>query len=130
MHYWMLSFVILILLIPYVSSLKCYVCNSNEDPTCADSDNLGKFVKQCPQREDPYCRKIVQRVDQETSIVRTCGSKVGTKLCYKTAGTHTASVCSCDEELCNTAVTYNVQQRFMTILSSITTLIITMILLR
>ncbi len=27
-------------------------------------------------------------VNKQTSIVRTCGSKIGAKLCYKTAGTN------------------------------------------
>ncbi|UJR36165.1 hypothetical protein I4U23_028899 [Adineta vaga] len=130
MQYWILSFVILILLIPYVTSLKCYVCNSNEDPACDFDDQLSNFAKQCPEKEDPYCRKISQKVDGYMSIIRACGSKIGSKLCYKTAGTHTANVCSCNDDLCNTAVTFNGPQRFMTILSSVVAITITLILLR
>jgi hypothetical protein len=31
-------------------------------------------------------------VNKETSVVRTCGSKIGAKSCYKTAGTNSVRI--------------------------------------
>jgi len=125
-----LTFIILLALIPSITTLQCYVCNSNEDSNCANGENLTKFKQQCYQTTDPYCRKIVQTVNKETSIVRTCGSKIGAKSCYKTAGINNANVCSCNTDFCNNAPSFNRQQQMMTILSSIVVIAITMIVLR
>jgi len=125
-----LTFIILLALIPSITTLQCYVCNSNEDPTCANGENLNKFKQQCYQTVEPYCRKISQTVNKETSIVRACGSKIGAKACYKTAGLNHANVCSCNTDLCNNAPNFNRQQQMMTILSSIVAVAITMIVLR
>ncbi|CAF0822988.1 unnamed protein product [Adineta steineri] len=130
MQYLMLIFVVLLALIPSITTLNCYVCNSNKDFGCLTDSNLAQFESQCSDTEDPYCRKIVQTVDSMTSVVRACGSKTGAKSCYKTAGNNHASVCSCNIDLCNTAANLNGQQRFMMIIQSIAALIITMMLLR
>jgi len=126
-----LTFFILLALIPSITTLQCYVCNSNENPKCASGENLDDFKHQCSPAPEPYCRKIVQTVNKATSIVRTCGSKIGAKSCYKTAGTNSASVCSCNLDFCNNAPSFNrQQQQMMTIFSSIVVLAITMIVLR
>ncbi len=52
-------------LVPSITSLQCYVCNSNEDPNCASDGNLDAFKQQCSQTNDPYCRKIVQTSNDE-----------------------------------------------------------------
>lgn len=74
------------ILVPTITTLKCYVCNENESPSCADESALAKFVSECKETVDPHCRKISQTVNEKTTIVRTCGSKTGSKSCYKTAG--------------------------------------------
>ncbi len=100
-------------LVPSITTLKCYVCNSNENSKCSAGETLEEFKIQCPSVTDPYCRKIVQTsndekinatkikkkqcilfllVNKETSVVRTCGSKIGAKSCYKTAGTNSVRI--------------------------------------
>ncbi|CAF2387014.1 unnamed protein product [Rotaria sp. Silwood2] len=131
MKYEMLTFVILFVLIPSVISLECYFCNSNDDENCA-SDNIPDGYKHhCNVTSEPYCRKIAQTIDNIKSVVRTCGTKSGSKSCYKTAGKNTASVCSCNTNYCNNAISFNQQQqKVMTMISSIIILAITMIFLR
>jgi hypothetical protein len=72
---------------------------------CGNDDNLGGFKAVCNgSLVEPHCRKMVQTgqktknikskktdvlfflVEKKTSIVRSCGSKIGAKSCYKTAG--------------------------------------------
>ncbi|CAF0859496.1 unnamed protein product [Adineta ricciae] len=126
--------VLFLALIPTITTLQCYQCNSLEDAACADAegDNLAKFAQNCPQPSsaDLYCRKIVQIVNKEKSIVRSCGLKKGTKDCYKTAGVNHASVCSCQGDLCNSAPSSNRQQQWMTIVSSIMVVAVSMIFVR
>ena len=74
------------ILVPTITTLKCYVCNENESPSCADESALTKFATECKETVDPHCRKISQIVNDKTTVVRTCGSKTGSKSCYKTAG--------------------------------------------
>lgn len=97
--------------------MKCYECNSLENEDCAGGENLpDKYLKPCiAPHNNPtavsYCRKIdqtgkIQLIDQlnfviwsllilvnnKKSVVRSCGVGIGTKECYKTAGTN--SVCT------------------------------------
>ncbi|CAF1025193.1 unnamed protein product [Rotaria sordida] len=125
-----LTLIVLVALIPSITTLKCFVCNSNEHPTCANAGELNIFQKECNVTVEPHCRTITQTVNQEKSVVRACGSKATTKSCYKTAGFNNANVCSCNTELCNNAPNFNRQQQIMTILSSIIVVAITMIMLR
>lgn len=46
--------------VPSIGSLQCYVCNSNEDASCAEGHDLNKFVQTCKETVQPYCRKIDQ----------------------------------------------------------------------
>ncbi|CAF1011734.1 unnamed protein product [Adineta steineri] len=127
-----LTLIVLLVLIPSITTLKCYVCNSNEKSACASDGKLNeKLTQTCPSNmEDPYCRKMVQTVNGDTSIVRSCGSKIGSKECYKTPGVNTANVCSCKTDLCNNAPSFNRQQQMMTILSSFIVVATAMIFLR
>ncbi|CAF0954584.1 unnamed protein product [Rotaria magnacalcarata] len=134
MKFGIFSYAILFVLIPLISTetsnLNCYVCNSNVDEGC-DGDSVPDVYKvECSARTNPYCRKIIQTVDEQKSVVRTCGSKVGSKSCYKTPGKNNAQVCSCDFDFCNQATSLNRQERIMTMMSSIIILTITMLIIR
>ena len=76
---------------PTITTLKCYVCNENENAACADETALAKFATECQEKNEPYCRKISQTVNGKNTVVRTCGSKTGSKSCYKTAGKNNVS---------------------------------------
>ncbi|CAF2605280.1 unnamed protein product [Rotaria sp. Silwood2] len=125
-----LTLIILVALIPSITTLQCYVCNSNDNPECTDVSNLASFAKTCNETIDPYCRTISQTINEVKSIVRACGSKASLKSCYKTAGFNNANVCSCNVDLCNKAPNFNRQQQIMTILSSIIIVATTMVMLR
>ncbi|CAF3328762.1 unnamed protein product [Rotaria socialis] len=127
-----LTLVVLLVLIPSITTLKCYICNSNEDPKCTstNADDLAAFARDCTVPVEPYCRTITQTVNTDKSIVRTCGSRVTSKSCYKTAGLNSANVCSCNSDLCNSAPKFNQPQQIMTILSSIFVMATALIMLR
>ncbi|CAF1680348.1 unnamed protein product [Rotaria magnacalcarata] len=127
-----LTLVVLLILIPSITTLKCYVCNSNDDPRClnTNAEDLKVFGQECGISVDPYCRTITQTVNKDKSIVRACGSKITSKSCYKTAGLNSANVCSCNYDLCNSAPKFNQPQQIMTILSSIIVMATSLIMLR
>ncbi|CAF0740084.1 unnamed protein product [Didymodactylos carnosus] len=130
----MIVIVLLCVLVSSVNSaesLECYECNSNENEACSNGDaaSLSPFKATCAQ-EKPYCRKIVQTVQKKTSIVRACGSGLGNRACYKTAGQNSANVCSCNSNLCNHAGIDLKQNRILTFISSIIFILVTMLLLR
>jgi hypothetical protein len=53
-------------IVPSITTLKCYVCNSLENEKCANEGNLVESFKQtCPQTTEPYCRKIDQTSNNE-----------------------------------------------------------------
>ncbi|CAF0817981.1 unnamed protein product [Rotaria sp. Silwood1] len=130
MKFAIFTFVILTVLIPSVINLECYICNSNDNEDCASNNLPDKYIHNCDVNVEPYCRTILQTIDEKKSIVRTCGSKAGSKSCYKTIGKNTANVCSCNTNLCNNAISLNQQRRIITVISSITILAIPMIILR
>ncbi|PAV85804.1 hypothetical protein WR25_14392 [Diploscapter pachys] len=73
----------------FAQSTSCYQCTSNEKPDCESSDvaKLAPFKKNCPPLTDGQykgkpsigCRKILQSIEGENSVVRECayaGNKV------------------------------------------------------
>ena len=90
---------------------SCYVCNQNTDPDCKDpfTGNNDKFIQECP--EENFCRKMIQTVNGETSVVRQCAKelyKPNYEGCYKTAGKASQHICTCkpkDGKPCNTGFT-------------------------
>ncbi|CAF3716480.1 unnamed protein product [Rotaria socialis] len=134
MKFGIFSYAILFVLIPLISTttnqLKCYVCNSNVDEGC-DGDSVPDVYKvKCSAMIRPYCRKIIQTVGEQKSVVRTCGSAAGSKSCYKTPGKNNAQVCSYNHDFCNQATSFNRQERIMTMMSSIIILTISMLIIR
>lgn len=88
---------------------KCYSCNSNEDPSCADVYTPKEsHLADCTNGET-NCRKIVQEVEGVTSYVRQCAKELKSpdfEGCYKTAGKANQNVCTCkavDGKACNSA---------------------------
>ncbi|XP_028143040.1 uncharacterized protein LOC114336851 [Diabrotica virgifera virgifera] len=111
----------------YGSILQCYDCNSEYDPRCGDPFNpytIGMI--NCTDRNTPehlldpddpekklrptLCRKIVQRVEGKTRVIRGCGyikDSHDDKQCFRRTGTKNVEVihCSCTKSLCNAANT-------------------------
>jgi len=101
------------------SAATCYVCNSNEDSSCDDGytglntptqgySGLDKHKQACENGET-FCRKIIQKVKDVTSIVRQCAKELREENfegCYSTAGKSTQFVCTCNAKAgpCNTGV--------------------------
>lgn len=92
------------------STISCYVCNSNTDASCDDDYTPKDSHKEECTNSETHCRKTLQSVHGENSIVRQCAKelKVGSEeSCYKTSGKSTQTVCSCKSvngEPCNTGV--------------------------
>lgn len=88
----------------------CYVCNQNTDPSCGDVYQKKKnHLQECPA-DHGFCRKIVQYVEGERTVVRQCAKnlyKPNYEGCYKSAGKSTQHVCTCkpkgssDQDSCN-----------------------------
>lgn len=84
-----------------VKVTQCYVCNSNEDSSCNDVyQPQQNHIQDCTNGET-FCRKMIQTVHGETSIVRQCAKELKEadfEGCYKTAGKSTQNVCTCKAE--------------------------------
>ncbi|XP_060520031.1 uncharacterized protein LOC132698142 [Cylas formicarius] len=104
--------------------LRCYDCNSEFDPRCADPFNdytIG--IVNCSELKPPehlinfdqhpndklkptVCRKIVQKIQGKTRVIRECGYIQDTyddKNCALRSGTKDVQLiyCSCTKSLCN-----------------------------
>lgn len=91
-------------------AIQCYVCNSAEDSSCADEYSPKQAHKQECTNGETFCRKTIQYVRDETTVIRQCAKelyKPDYEGCYKTAGKSTQKVCTCkavNGMPCNTAV--------------------------
>jgi len=125
-------------------AIKCHQCNSHVNPECAKYDDSGAYIgqgtiKECPAGEK-YCRKILQVVRDEESIIRTCGSEEHRKaeedigyspkkpggFCYTTVmEEYNTEVCTCDpsiagvEEGCNGASAFSAVSALTAVLTAI-----------
>jgi len=123
-------------------AIKCHQCNSHVNPECAKYDDIGAYIgqgtlKDCPAGEK-YCRKILQVVRDEESIIRTCGSEEHRKagediayspkkkggFCYTTVmEEYNTEVCTCspefDEDGCNGASAFSAVSALAAVLTAI-----------
>ncbi|XP_042242012.1 uncharacterized protein LOC121879420 isoform X2 [Homarus americanus] len=96
--------------------LRCWECNSAFDPRCGEThfDSSTLDTVDCNQLEIShlnttpiYCRKIIQRIQEEVRTVRGCGwlqeKKVHAGGCYTRTGTKDIMItyCHCEENNCN-----------------------------
>ncbi|XP_059489063.1 uncharacterized protein LOC132204530 [Neocloeon triangulifer] len=107
---------VLCFLAPQGECIKCYECNSEYDPRCADpfdSYTIGEVDCDLKPKLDhlshlnaTLCRKISQKVNGLHRTVRSCGylpaedNKLG---CIMRSGTYEVNVvyCACQGDLCN-----------------------------
>ncbi|XP_050315119.1 uncharacterized protein LOC126749472 [Anthonomus grandis grandis] len=106
-------------------SLQCFDCNSEYDPRCGDPfDNYTIAFVNCSEIKPPehllnpeqmqqnqilkptVCRKIIQKIEGRTRIIRECGfmqDKRDDKECIRRSGTKNVEsiYCSCTKSLCN-----------------------------
>jgi hypothetical protein len=93
------------------AAASCYVCNSITEAGCNDPfSGKSDYVQECTKGET-FCRKVVQTVNGENSIIRQCAKELYKNEyegCYKTAGKASQQVCTCrakDGKPCNSAFT-------------------------
>jgi len=80
------------------ASISCYVCNSVEDSSCDDAYTPSDKHKQACENGETFCRKTVQSVRGEKSVIRQCAKELYKdefEGCYSTAGKSTQNVCTC-----------------------------------
>lgn len=83
------------------SNTYCYVCNQNTDSSCRDPYVPQKSHLQQCAADEPFCRKLVQTIGGNDTVVRQCGRapfKNGQAGCYKTSGKALQHVCTCIEK--------------------------------
>ncbi|KAL7648403.1 UNVERIFIED_CONTAM: hypothetical protein RMT77_000309 [Armadillidium vulgare] len=110
--------VLLTLFIGKGAGIKCWDCNSKNDPRCGalnfspysigsiDCDQ--KSFQHLKGQRPKYCRKIIQNIGEETRTIRGCGwldDKRAEGRCYTRTGTKDIMVtfCQCSGDMCNTA---------------------------
>ncbi|CAH2264725.1 jg5432 [Pararge aegeria aegeria] len=98
-----------------VFGIKCWSCQSDTDPKCADPfDNTTVPITNCMKEDGkwPMCRKIRQKVDGEWRISRGCAlldrSEIYSdrRLCLKQTESNETIIedCSClDRDGCNSS---------------------------
>ncbi|XP_025837112.1 uncharacterized protein LOC108736702 isoform X2 [Agrilus planipennis] len=99
-------------------ALKCYQCNSFEDPRCdslADSAISSKYYTDCKSLNGtltPFCRKTTTEVfmGNDYRVVRACGwelwKKINESKCYKSdTDFKFQTSCQCFTDGCNIAPT-------------------------
>ncbi|XP_054717896.1 uncharacterized protein LOC129227371 [Uloborus diversus] len=111
-------------------SIHCWECNSKYDPNCGEPfkpysmalvDCGQRFLKQDLATSATICRKLSQKVQGETRIIRSCGyidpQEAGT--CYNKAGTHLVftEYCQCSGDGCNKTGALRPLSGFLIVLS-------------
>jgi len=123
-------------------AIQCHQCNSHDNKECNKYDDNGVYtgvdtLTDCPGSEK-YCRKILQVVRDEESIIRTCGSAEHRKAgddeayspskkggyCYTTVmEEYNTEVCSCDPSIdgdgCNGASAFSAVSALTAVLTAI-----------
>ncbi|KAK3855634.1 hypothetical protein Pcinc_037980, partial [Petrolisthes cinctipes] len=120
--------------------LHCWECNSAFDPRCGethfdsatldsvDCDQLDALKLNINNASAIYCRKIIQRIQEEVRTVRGCGwikeVKADIGECYTRTGTKDIMVtyCHCDKDKCNGATTLFTSTTSVTLATATTTL--------
>jgi len=99
--------------VPSVDAIHCYSCNSADHlqgSDCSESPVSSSLLIDCnkeyPARNYSVCRILVQDVEGDSRIVRTCGTNPTGKPprgCIDRTGTNKIKLryCDCDEENCN-----------------------------
>ncbi|ELT89990.1 hypothetical protein CAPTEDRAFT_198213 [Capitella teleta] len=102
-------------------SLHCYVCNNHKDyqgKECdAPEEHEDTLLKNCADEgiinkmNYTMCRKMVQEVEGETRVVRTCATHGKPGSCVERTGTKQVRVeyCECEGDKCNSG-THNAPQ--------------------
>ncbi|XP_058814956.1 uncharacterized protein LOC131678704 [Topomyia yanbarensis] len=119
-----LSVILFLVLVSTTCAIKCYRCNSNNDPACLDvfvessqehnnssqrNIQLEPFLQECGPDENgrnPFCRKISVTVLKENHrrVVRECGYEKSKNNCYQADNDdHLETVCQCWTDRCNKA---------------------------
>jgi hypothetical protein len=100
-------------IVPSVDAISCYSCNSAkhlDGSGCSDSPVSNDFLVDCnseyPQRNYTMCRILVQDVEGDSRVVRTCGSNPMNKPprgCIDRTGTNKIKLryCDCTGDSCN-----------------------------
>lgn len=91
-----------------VTAFKCWECFPTKDKDC--SEEKDRTQVECPAVAEPYCRKMIQNVENKVSYVLQCGeapSKTAEgkfKEYYNTANDYVkANVYHCKTDSCNSA---------------------------
>jgi hypothetical protein len=99
--------------VPSVDAIKCYSCNSAaslDGEGCSTSPVDDRFLVNCdteyPPRNYSMCRILVQDVDGDSRVVRTCGTNPHDKEprgCIDRTGTSKIKLryCDCIGDSCN-----------------------------
>jgi len=118
--------------------LRCYQCNSGDgydgpacDPDEIDEEFKSRYLHPCSTDdglEYNHCRKIVQTVEGETRVVRSCATegKGGDEdRCVDRVGTIRIKIkyCECYDNECNSAPEQNVIMTSLIVTSSILSVI-------
>ncbi|CAF0760833.1 unnamed protein product [Brachionus calyciflorus] len=92
------------------NKIRCYQCNQAENNGCSDPfKGDDTYLKECDNGET-FCRKIVQNVNDVTTVIRQCAKelyKENYEGCYKTPGKASQSVCTCkgnSDKGCNSSL--------------------------
>ncbi|RZF43340.1 hypothetical protein LSTR_LSTR001601 [Laodelphax striatellus] len=115
-----LLFTLMIILVIFLSKsnvdgIKCFQCNSMNDPDCINlekNDTSSYHYRECEEEKVSekkiFCRKILQKILDRNGLVRVvrkCGWVKHPRLeCYSaTNKDHEETVCQCFEDGCNSA---------------------------
>ncbi|XP_021190135.2 uncharacterized protein LOC110376107 [Helicoverpa armigera] len=123
--------------VPYVFSIKCWNCRSSNDPKCADPfDNSTVPITDCKQEKGlshlpgvrpSMCRKIRQKVNGEWRYFRDCaylgevGIQGDERFCLMRTGTYNIFIeyCTCNsKDGCNGSSALNPLSLFFVLSAS------------
>lgn len=118
---------LVLLFTPHGDTIRCWDCNSNTDPQCADPfDNSTVHMKNClyepflphyPSVRSTMCRKIRQKVNGKWRYYRDCaylgepGIGGDERYCLMRTGTHNifVEICTCvSKDGCNNAASLEI----------------------